>query len=773
MNWKDKIRNADCTDCPLHESAEYVCLMGSGKRSAKVMVVGEAPGAREDETHAAFVGQAGQLLTKLLEEAGFKRDDCYITNAVKCRPPENATPKRGEVKACAQYLAEEIDQVDPEIIIGLGNTALQALTGRSGITKYRGKVYRLGNAKILCTFHPAAALRSAQYLPAIQADFAATRRLIDGVRGPRTRTSLITTTAGVRALCKTLEGASTIAYDLETSGLHEWVDDAKIVTLGVSWEPGRAAVVRIDHVTGGLKRGWLDLKRVLEDPTKKYVAHNEKFDRKWLARFGIFVPLGFDTMIAAHVLDENRAKGLKPLSQMLLGADDYAEDTKDCYNADLKRLAIYNGKDCDYTLRLYYLFRQHLKEQPRLARLFKFLMMPASDVFTKLEAMGTYVDSDRLRKRYKEASKKVAKLEKEMGAEINYNSPAQVGHWLFNQLKLPVIEETATGAPSTKESVLLQLAKRDERVAALLEYRKWSKYLTTYILPWSERRDRHHRIHPSYRLTGTVTGRLSSAEPNLQQVPRNRTIRGILGAPPGWVLVEADYSQVELRIAAWMANETTMMKILASGEDLHANTAKAITGKSEIDGEDRVIWGKHPNFGLLFSMKPPKYQEYVLENSGQEITLTDAMQVYRVFHETYPRLKAWHDRQIRVAKAQGYVSNPLGRVRHLPDIHTSSEAERQAINAPVQATASDLMLCSAIRLGALLDTRIARLCGSVHDSLLFEVRDSEVDATVPTIRKVMEDMSWVKRKFGTNITVPIVVEIKVGTHWGEGTVVDA
>lgn len=799
MSWQDKIRNPNCTLCPLHENAEHVCLMGTGKKKAKIMIVGEAPGEREDEQHAAFVGPAGQLLTELLAEVGITREECYITNAVKCRPMGNATPSRAQAKVCQlAYGSKEVLRVRPDWIITLGNVALQALTGKSGITKHRGKRYAYEGIPIFPTFHPAAALRSSHYLAPLRSDFKTFARRIgrddagsEGALQLTTRTRLITTPARLSALGQLLRRAPTIAFDLETTGLHEWEEGAKVVTIGVCWAPGECAVVPVHHVSLSNKFAdvwWqslvqAELKKVLEDKSKKFIAHNGKFDCKWLAKFGIYVPLTFDTMIAAHLLDENRAKGLKPLSQMLLGVDDYSEDTKDCYNAPLKKLAIYNGKDCDYTMRLYHIFREELKEEPRLARVFKFLMMPASDAFLRIEMGGVYLDPDRLRDHTHQAQMNVLKLEKYMDQflpkstpHINYNSPAQVAVWLFNHLKLPIVERTGKGAPSTKEAVLLRLSKDHKAVRALLKYRKWSKYCSTYLGPWEQRRDSKGRIHPGYRLTGTVTGRLSSSEPNLQQVPRDSYIRGIIGAPDGWQLVEADYSQVELRLAAWAAHEHTMLKILASGEDLHTNTACAITEKKPhaIDKEDRVIWGKHPNFGLIFGMRAKKYQEYCAQN-GIYISLKKAEEVYARFHATYPNLRAWHDRQGRLARRYQRVHNALGRVRHLPDVQSASddvrrEAERFAVNSPIQALASDLCLVSAVRLDQTLNRRVARLVGSVHDSLLLEVREDAVEQVVPHVRATMEDLTWVRKKFGARIDVPIEVEIKVGKHWSEGEV---
>jgi DNA polymerase-1 len=579
------------------------------------------------------------------------------------------------------------------------------------------------------------------------------------------------------------------AFDLETTGLEEWREDAQIVTLGFSWEPGTAVVVPIYHP----EASWGSrlppdlvlgrLKAVLEQHPK-LIAHNAKFDARWLASAHIFVRVHFDTMLSAHLLDENNSKGLKPLSQLHLGASDYdiGDEVTRAQEVPLQRLAIYNGKDCDYTLKLYYLFREKLIAEPRLARVMMRLLMPASNALTQIEARGIYVDSPRLDARTLRAEEVIDKLTDYMDRSsggINYNSPQQVSEWLFADLDLPVLEHTRTGNPSTREGVLFALEKEHKVVKALLKYRKWNKWLTTYLLPWAEKSDGRSRIHTSYLLHGTVTGRLSSRGPNLQQVPRDPFIRSILGASPGWVFVEADYSQIELRIAAMLAHEDTMLRVLGSGEDMHTATAVSILQKlpEDITKDERVIWGKHPNFGLIFGMGPGKedskggYRDYCWDN-GIEISYEASRRVYNRFHETYPRLRNWHDRQKRLADRYGRVANAFGRVRHLPDMQSSdqavrAEAERQAINSPVQSLASDLMLVSLVRLASTLPSRVARIIGTTHDQLMFEIRDGYVDEIAPLIRDTMQDMDFVEKVFGAQITVPILAEIEVGTHWGE------
>lgn len=791
MTWQDSIRNPDCELCPLHRDAQYVCLMGSGPKKARLMIVGEAPGAREDETHQAFVGPAGQLLTDLLTEVGISREECYITNAVKCRPEGNATPSRGQAKVCADtYLTKEIQRVGPDLILTLGNSALQVTTGRSGITKYRGKSFTLGASQVIPTFHPAAALRSPKYLPAIRADFAATSRLLhgeDAVSGvPGTQVKIVRSEGQFNWLLKKLGEADEISFDLETDGLDEWRGGVTIVTAAFSWGEGSAVTVPFSHPDARWTPSTELSRRLggLLAHHPRLIAHNGKFDARWFSTIGVHVRVAFDTMLAAHLLDENQPKGLEYLVTTLLGIDSWkiGDAVKDPRSVPLVKLCIYNGRDADYTLRLYHLLRERLIAEPRLARLFVKLMMPASHALTKVERGGIYIHKDKLLAGHQTVAQNLTKLTDYMDRSsggINYNSPQQVAPWLFERLKLPIGELTGTGNPSTKEGVLLHLATKSKPVAALLKHRKWQKYLG-YLNNWSDRTDSKSRVHPSFLLHGTVTGRLSSRSPNLQQVPRDMVMRSMFGAPKGWKLIEADYSQIELRIIAMLSQESTMLRLLSQGLDLHSNTASSILEKpsSGITKDERVIWGKHPNFGLAFGMSPGEpgrpggYVNYCYDN-GIEVSYDEAEMVWATFHRTYPKLRPWYERQKRLAHRYKRVNSMVGRVRHLPDIDSTdravrAEAERQAINSVVQGLASDICLFALVRLDQSLEPRVARVVGSIHDSILVQVREDLVIEYAGRIKATMEDMVPLRKTFGCEINVPIKVDVSVGDSWGSG-----
>jgi uracil-DNA glycosylase family 4 len=803
MTWQDSIRNADCTACPLHIGAEHVCLVGTGKQSADIMIIGEAPGAREDESHQAFVGPAGQLLNQVLGMAGIERDDCYITNVAKCRPPDNRTPERSEIKTCVeQYLGRELDAVKPKHVLLLGNSALMGVTGRSGITKHHGSVYESNGTSIMATVHPALVLRNPRWAKPFAADLVRFGRMTRGEETrPQSAVKIIRRKSQLAWLRAQLMRGGDIAFDIET-----WVDDREvdapyvrppgqdwhgdesfITCIGFTWQEGLSAVVPLWHTTPT----WQDpqtvleyLQPALENPAARWSGHNGKFDVRWMRSKGIKMRLHFDTMLAAHMVDENRPKNLESLVQTELGGEPYKladHEKKRTFFVPLKRLCVYNGKDTDYTYRLKHRLADQLREEPRVARVFMKLMMPASEALTDIERYGVYVDTDRLLERRKECEANRGKLHAYINqfwsgdAPINLNAPQQVGRLLFEDLQLPIIEKTKKGANSTKESVLLELASQGHKVpTAIIKWRKWNGYITRYLDPWRyEWMDDAGRIHCTYKLFGTVTGRLSG-EGGIQQVPRDPLIRSVLGAEPGWTFLQADYSQVELRIAAMLANEKRMLGQFQRKEDVHLARAAKMTKKppKAVAKEERKK-AKAVNFGYVYGMGAKKFVSYAFENYDVRITQEEAQADRDGFFEDYPALRTWHERQRRLARRYHRVQSPIGRVRHLSDVlsgdkEVRAEAERQAINSPVQSLASDLMLLSLIQLHEKLPADEARIVGTVHDSILFEVRDDCVERWAPVIKETMEDMSVVRRKFGAEITVPIIADIEVGTHWGEG-----
>ena len=787
-------RNAGCRQCPLWEEAQTVCLMGDGPVPAEVMIVGEAPGYREDEISRPFSGAAGQLLDRTLREVGLARDSIFITNTNKCRPPDNRTPTKTEIKACRPYLDRELEVVNPRIVLLMGNTALQGSLNQSGIMSKRGTTVEHNGRTYLLTVHPAAVLRNPALEQDFLADFRALARLVKGEdKKPETKSFLITSTKGFQKFTNLLAGVQTpIAFDLETrgpepeGGLRPWQPGGLIDTAAFCWDPGTSYVLALEHPDA---RWDVPVSRVYEAlnvalQNKKLVGHNVKFDLSWLRAKDVFVRAHFDTYLAAQLLDENRANRLKNLARTYLGADLYEAGVRFTSEAaDLRTLAIYNGKDADYTLRLYHLFRDQLKAERRLLRLFVLLTMPACNEFVEIESRGFPVDIPRLKERHNELVDRIRTTEDEIiqrwvpeslrATRPNFRSPLFLASWLFGEqsLRLPILEISAKSKrPSTREGVLLQL--KHPAVSRLMELRKWYKYESTYTRNWIARVQsaKKPRLYTTYNLGGTVTGRLSS---DMQQVPRDLYIRGILGfSKPGWRLIEADFSQVELRIAAMLSGDPELNRAFNTGQDPHRQTAVAITGKpaDQITSEERKL-AKSVNFGFLYGMGAKKFVTYCFDKYGIEITLEEAQAFRNAFFTRYEGLPKWHARQRRLVQDRGYVSSPTGRVRHLPTINSAdegivAEAERQAINSPVQGLASDFTVLAMALLNQKLDNRTARVLGNLHDAIVLEAREEVADDVAKVVKATMEGLP-LSRLFGFRPSVPIEVDVKIGTHWGE------
>lgn len=788
------VRNAECRLCPLYKEAKSVCLLGDGPVPTKIMLVGEAPGAREDDIARPFSGPAGRYLDRILAEVGLPRETVYITNAVRCRPPDNATPTPGQIKACSTYMHSELDIVSPDYVLVMGNAALKSILKTSGVMKKRGTAHQLpGGRTAFVTVHPAAVLRNPGLEQSFKSDLMAFARLTRGEdRRPETKSKLIQSSKGLARLCQLLATVDTpIAFDVETGssdpdepegGLNPWSPNGLIHTVSFSWKPGEAFVVSLEHPATKwdipLSRVYQALDVALQG--KKMVGHNVKFDDAWMRAKGVNLYSHFDTKLAAHLLDENRPSGLKPLARTYLGADEYESGIS--FTGDvtaLVKLAVYNGKDADYTLRLYHIFRDELKKQRRLARLFVRLVMPACRAFVDIEAAGFPVDMERLERRHRSILHKIAQVTDEMMDMVpeelqdnaNFRSPQFLGRWFFGKLDLPVNVLTPTGKPSTNESALLQLVDKHPAVAKLMELRKWQKNESTYTRNWLARIRiaRKPRLYTSYNLSGTVTGRLSS---NMQQVPRDVYIRSIIGSAPGWKFIEADFSQVELRLAAMFSGDPTLTRAFNTGGDPHRETAAKVLGKNPADiTKDERKMAKAVNFGFLYGMGWRKFKIYAKEKYDTVVTDAEAQEYRKAFFKQYSSLEAWHKRQRRIVRNLGQVTSPIGRIRHLPTINSTDdgvqgEAEREAINSPVQGFASDLTVLSMVRLSRRLDPLRSRILGNVHDAILLEAEEDYAEEAAAITKRVMENLP-LKKLFGFKPTVPIEAEVTIGQHWGE------
>lgn len=812
--------NPQCRLCKLHQQAEEVCAPGYGRNDADIMVVSRMPNSPRYQL----------MIDDALRECGIELDRVFFTAVLKCRNWEQEGRKR-EIKACSAYLEAEIDAIKPKYILLFGNEALTAIAGNSGIMKHRGKIIEKHGAKIVGTISPAAAIRNPMQKPGWDADIQFFAAQCNGIADtvPLPKMAVIDDKAKLGKLKKLLNKAELISYDIETAGLDEWDPTGGIVSLAGTVRVGNKLtvfVLPLDHPQSVWRKIWPDVLKFLApafERIPKQVAHNGKFDAKWLRMYGIQARVTFDTMLAAHLLDENRLKGLKPLARMLLGVAPWGIDTKDLRSTPLPKVLKYNGLDTWYTYHLYELLKADLVAQPRLLRIFKLLTIPANEILIEVEQRGIWIDRQKLTEAIKISFDMREELDRQlmehvpsgtpeelialgwptMGkrkkiAEVNFNASNWMRWWMYDYLQFPVIErgkdkeDDSPGDPSLAEASMIALKDLypDHPVLKLLEERaKWQKYCSTYVTRYEEIVDDNDRIHTTFKLAGTVTGRLSSGKEdeekitakrdrgrgcNLQQVPRDPFIRGLFGAPPGWSFVEADFGQIEFRLAVFISRDKNGLWLIRNGVDVHAAMAAKMTGKpeSQITKDERKA-AKPVNFGYLYGMWWKKFIQTAKQKYGIDFTDEEAQESRKAFFEMYPGFVRWHNRQRRLVELYGRVQSPIGRIRHLPDINSGEkqvkqEAERQAINSPVQSMASDMNVLAMIELDRIFRQKgiRAHTLGLVHDAINFEVHNDDLAVALPIIKRTMENLP-LKKKFGCEIDIPIAADIKVGSHWGD------
>jgi len=815
-----------CDHCGDHA----VWSFATGPKSARIAVV----------TNRRASGKFLAGLEAQLTELGLNTSDIYFTPVIKCTDFDTSLTTKQLKEHAAQYLIPELEEIEPEYILALGNESLQVIVGKSGITKYRGKFYEARGATVMSTLSPAAVNRNPGMLNGYMADL---RLFANKVRGrasgiPDPTYLTVDTKEKLNKMLKILDITEEIYIDIETDRGEYYKDEANMVSLAatcvVTRPDGTKAravfALPLYHPQSPWRSRWREVLRIMGKHCtniEKVVAHNSTFDCKWLIWSGVKLYPTFDTMLAIHLLNENVQKGLKPQAMARLGVEAWGIDTGSLLNTPLEEVLHYNVLDTWYMFFVKKQLVEELAEQPRLARIFAFETMPAQRDLIDSEIRGIWIDIRRLKERKPIAVQKLKEIEQrireaaelpEPGSELwphtirhlktmdkridlleNFNASKFARWMLFEWLEMPVLErgkkkqDGSPGDPSMAEDVIMQLYEDTKHPAlqGMLDRVTAQKHLSSFFNPYEELYDEDHRIHTTFKLAGTVTGRLSSGKDdpdkisgsrgkvrgvNLQQVPRDPFIRGLFGAPPGWTFVEADYSQIELRVAAMLADETTMKHLYSIGADIHLSTAARVTGlpESEVTKEIRKVVGKPINFGFLYGMGWRKFIHTAFSNYGSVFTEEEAQNARKAYFELYPKLLPWHARQRRLVNEYGRVVSPLGRIRHLPDIYSPdqgvrAEAERQAINSPVQGFASDMAVISMIETNRLFKKyKIQGHClGLVHDAINYEVRDDHLKSALPILKDTMENMDLVYKKFGTVVDIPIIADVSVGQHWGD------
>ena len=590
---------------------------------------------------------------------------------------------------------------------------------------------------------------------------------------------LLTTQAEVEALLPELLAQKEVCFDTETTSLNEL--EAQIVGLALSWEVHKGYYILFPE-DFDLARQWLSvLKPFFESTTILKIGQNLKYDLKVLSNYGIEV-CGqlFDTMIAHYLLNPDMRHNMDLLSEAYLGYTPIAIDTligkkgkgqltMRAVPAELQKE--YAVEDTDVTLQLKHTFLP-LLEKDQMVKLFTEVEAPLVKVLAQMEYEGIRLDTHFLGELSKEINTDLIALQTtifdQAGESFNLSSPKQLGDILFEKLKLlSKPKKTKTGQYATSEEVLSQLASEHPIVANVLEFRALQKLQSTYIeaLP-REVNPRTGRVHTTFMQAVTATGRLSSNQPNLQNIPI-RTPRGsqirkaFVPRNEDYTLLSADYSQIELRIIAALSEEDHMIEAFLQGQDIHRSTAaKVFTVPIEEVTKEQRSHAKTVNFGIIYGVSAIGLSQQTSLTRSQSKELIDT------YYQTYPKLKGYIEKQIAFAREHGYVETILGRRRYLPDVYSRNQvvrgaAERNAVNAPIQGSAADIIKIAMVRIAQRLEREhlSTRMLLQVHDELLFDVPKPELEVVTPIIREEMQQ--------AYKLSVPLIVEIGTGNNWLE------
>ena len=582
-----------------------------------------------------------------------------------------------------------------------------------------------------------------------------------------------------------IKQADIVAFDTETTSLDYM--EAELVGMSFCMEPGVAAYLPVAHdypdAPEQLSRDWVleQLKPWLEDPAQIKVGQHLKYDKNVLANYNIVLDgIGFDTMLESYVLNSTGSRhDMDTLAQNYLNhrtvhyEEIAGKGAKQLtFNqVDLEQAAFYAAEDADITLRLHNVLWPKVAAEDTLKKILLDIEVPLASILARVEQQGVLIDSQQLNQQSQQLATRIMELEKEVhemaGEAFNLGSTKQLQHILFEKMELPVVKKTPKGAPSTSEEVLQELALDYPLPALIMEYRGLTKLKNTYTdkLP-KMINHRTGRVHTSYHQAVTATGRLSSTDPNLQNIPiRNeegRRVRKAFIAREGYKIVAADYSQIELRIMAHLSGDKGLLDAFAHGKDIHRATAAEVFNVAEDDVTDNQRRSaKAINFGLIYGMSAFGLAKQL------HVSRQEAQEYMDLYFKRYPGVLDYMDRTREFAKEHGYVETVFGRRLYLPEIKSSNGArrkgaERAAINAPMQGTAADVIKMAMIQVDDWIRSNNnddVVMIMQVHDELVFEIKQASLDSHVATIVDLMEQAA--------TLSVPLKVEAGNGENWEE------
>lgn len=801
-------RLGDCEKCPLNTRP---VVSGYGPKGG-LAIVGEAPGAQEARRGRPFVGDSGALLRQTLRAVGVDPDEVYMTNAVVRHPPGNKTPGMTIIRNCQHRLMEELAEVRPTKILTVGGVALTAVLQASRvlpITKMRGRAQWIDvggrNVLLVPTLHPSLVLRDPEYFRDFANDIQKWIEVEEPEPDPVVETIVAWDLPTIEKYLDFMGHASAVSCDLETSGFNPKYNALYSIGFGVIDQDDEGVSLIIPREVLPLP-GVKDLLwEWMWAPHRNLVFHNAKFDLQFLMHyFGQFIPktahVG-DTMLLHYLLDERPigrylGHGLKDLARVRYDVDDYRFDFAAFYedredDRDYEALYRYQGLDTYFTIRLFYeLLTEAAEEFPdqdlrSVLDVHAEILAPATVSFAEAEYHGTYIDraffEDLGRKLERRLDRRLRALRCATEQEdFNPGSPPQVNR-LVDSLGYKGRHPGSSVDREALEALIRQdkgkrpHPRRAKILRTILGWRVDSKVLQTYVTGLLEKVDPDGRIRPDFQLAGTATGRLSCRNPNFQNIPAYMAwkVRRGFAAPPGYVFMEADYSQLELRVAAWLSEDPDLIDVFASGKDIHMEVATTMFNKppDDISSAERYM-AKRVDFGILYGRSPKALAEgaemdYLEDELGGERWTQEQAEMYvKRFLDGYPRLRDWMRELADQALRDQYVDTPLGRRRRFPFVNRAmvGHLRRQAVNTPIQSIASDLCLTALTRVNRRLEEEDmdAYILFSVHDSIALEVAEGEVERVAAMIREEMTQNLPIETR-----GIPFPCDIEVGPNWND------
>jgi len=805
-----------CKDCP----SERPVWVNRHEGATNTAIVLDFPQTLDQAKKSLLNGDAGNIIKQLLNFYGIDWRDCYVTTALNCRPKgkKEALLKKA-MFACRDRLIDELLLNNIEQVITFGNVGFSALAladRNLPITKVRGKWYRYFGMNVLPTYNPTMVMGEPDFFRDMCADvekFAST----DGKEPWPSLT--LWRPDDLEELVEAFDfvkQATFVSLDVETTGLSAYRDELLAVGLAVLYQDSRDAVsVVIREELLEEKKTWELINELLMSE-QATVMHNIKFDAKWLQEFLKAWELPWDphnlqdSMLLSYCLDERpfnrfKAHALKNLARVRYDAPDYdinmGKWIKEYAGAGPKRRAamtedmhVYLALDCYYTAMLYPdLLREVMEEGVDLFTLYETHLLPGTFALMEIEMHGAMIDKPFFRGQWEDlqarAAPPLARVREITGdPEFNPNSPQQVSKYLYTTMGLPKLRTARRGKQQegpTSKQILKMLKKKfpehKEAIDCILEYRNLIKNAGTYVKGLLERADDDDRIRSDFLVHGTATGRLSSSNPNLQNIPEKShtgiNIRYGYCAPPGYLLGNADYSQLELRIAAWFSDDENFKAVYIDERDLHQEVAFVFFGKpkEEVSPYERYM-AKCMNFGVVYGRGAqslafgPEMDYVVDELGGKRWTLEEVSEFFDKFFGNFPQFKQWMDDQYASGYSEQVVISPFGRRRRFPFIPRKDNGAvgRQAVNTPIQGTASDFTLSALIRihqrfkeLNKREDKKVAHIVTTVHDSIMFEFLPAYLEEIREIVRYEMEENLPIK-----DLPLPFKHDLEIAPRWG-------